>query len=307
MAQACVKVGAEGMSALKEGRVPKGDVIETAKTAAYFAVKNTAHALPHCHPIPVDHTHVSITLANNDTVVLEVTVKSVGKTGCEMEALHGASVAALTVYDMLKPIEKNMEILSVRLLEKTGGKSDYKDTFSASLTAAVIVMSDSIHAGKKTDRAGKAIADKLKASGVEVIHYCIIPDEPAELKKKLKETAGMGAAMAITTGGTGLSPRDITPETLRPLLDREIPGIMEAARSYGQRRTPYAMLSRGLAGMMGNMLVLALPGSTRGAAESMAALFPHILHLYKTVNPSYKHEKTGNRAASKSKIINQKS
>lgn len=198
-----------------------------------------------------------------------------------MEAMHGVSVVALNMYDMLKPIDKGVEIRHIKLLKKQGGKSDYSDTFNKVLSAAVIVCSDSISEGKKEDYAGKAVMAKLESCGVLVKDYQIIPDEKELIQEKAKHYHQEGIDLIIFSGGTGLSHRDVTPEALLPLLERRIPGIEEAIRSYGQDRTPYSMLSRSVAGSLGESLLLALPGSTKGAQESMDALFPALLHIFR--------------------------
>ncbi|CAM4252530.1 bifunctional molybdenum cofactor biosynthesis protein MoaC/MoaB [Zobellia nedashkovskayae] len=280
-AQAIVKVSRqETIDAIQNRTVPKGDVFAMSKAAGLLGVKKTPDLLPDCHPLPIDYTGIEYEVNGLEIKVL-VTVKTIYKTGVEVEAMHGASVVALNMYDMLKPIDKDIELHHIKLIEKKGGKSSFKDKFRRDLNAVVIVCSDSISEGKKEDRAGKAVMAKLKECEVTVQDYIIIPDDEATIQEKAKHYQANGADLIIYTGGTGLSQRDITPEALKPLLDRTIPGIEEAIRKYGQDRMPYAMLSRSMAGTIKNTLVLALPGSTNGAKESMDAIFPSILHVFR--------------------------
>jgi len=290
-AQAIVKVSKQDtIDAIKNKTVPKGDVFEMAKTAGLLAVKRTAEMILDCHPLPVEHAVVSYVIKGFE-VHIEVGVKTIYKTGVEVEAMHGASIVALTIYDMLKPIDKRIEIKSIKLLEKKGGKSDFHDKISETLTAAVIVSSDSVSKGKKEDSAGKIVREKLKSFDIVVKDYIVIPDEPEQLRQKVLHYCEKDFNLVVVSGGTGLSPRDKTPEALQPILDQDIPGIMEAARAYGQQRTPYAMVSRGLAGLRKNTLILAIPGSSKGAAETIDALFPSILHIFKVQEYGFRHEK----------------
>jgi len=151
------------------------------------------------------------------------------------------------------------------------------------------VISDSVANGKKEDKAGAAIMERLKKLGVTVDVHAVCPDVPEEIATIVKAWAAEGLDLILTTGGTGLSPRDRTPEAIAPILDREVPGIMEAARSYGQERMPLAIMSRGIAGMIGRTLVITLPGSTRGAQETMDALFPFVLHVVKVQEFAFRH------------------
>jgi molybdenum cofactor biosynthesis protein MoaC len=281
IAQATVKVSSQDtIDAVVNNTVPKGNVFEMAKTAGLFAVKKTSDVIPDCHPLPIEFTSVSYEVEDLE-INIQMKVKTIYRTGVEVEAMHGASVVALTMYDMLKPIDKGIEIGNIKLLEKQGGKSDFKDRFRKDLTAAVVVCSDTISAGVKEDKAGKAIMEKLENCSVECVEYIVVPDEVEDIQKVLLRHAEKNTDLVIYTGGTGLSKRDVTPEALQPLLDREIPGIMEASRAYGQERTPFSMLSRSVAGVKDETLVLALPGSTRGASESMDALFPALLHIFR--------------------------
>lgn len=268
--------------------VPKGDVLEAARVAALFAVKRTHDMIPDCHPLPVESASVRFGVEELE-IRIWVEVKTIYRTGVEVEAMHGASVAALTIYDMLKPIDKGIEIRNIRLVEKKGGKSDFKDKFREDLQAAIIVCSDSVAAGSKSDKAGKAVQEKIARHGVACLAYTVVADEVAAIQSEVLAQVSAGADMVLLCGGTGLSPRDVTPEAVRPLLDREIPGLMESARAYGQERMPWAMLSRGIAGMRGDTLIITLPGSTGGATETVDALFPWVLHVFRIVQ-AFRHD-----------------
>jgi len=287
-AKAELFVSSQSISAIKNNKVPKGDVFTSAKIAGLLAVKNTCNVLPHCHPMPVEYTDFEFSIKKNNLIEIIIEVKTIYKTGCEMEALHGVSVAALTIYDMLKPIDKDIEIRNIILFKKSGGKSDLSSYYDSNINASVLVISDSAYAKKSKDESGKFIKEKLKSFKIFVKSLETLPDEFDAVQKNIKSQVGKNIDLIITTGGTGFSKRDITSNAVKPLLTEEITGVMEFARSYGQKRMPYAMLSGGVAGFSGDTLILTFPGSLTGVKDYMNSLFPYVLHLFK-VRKGFKH------------------
>ncbi|GAB4209133.1 MAG: bifunctional molybdenum cofactor biosynthesis protein MoaC/MoaB [Bacteroidia bacterium] len=291
-AEVIIETTKEVIQKIQTNDLPKQDILPISKAAGFLAVKNTSSVIPHCHPIPIDGCEIDFSFRENELIV-RLTVKSINKTGCEMEALHGASIVALTIYDMLKPLEQTILIKHIQLIEKTGGKSDFKgyEKISQKIKAAVIVMSDSVSKGTKQDKSGLMIKEKLEELGIGIDEYIIIPDNIDIIRQNVQQLVEKKINLIVSTGGTGLSPTDVTPEAVRPMLDTEIPGIMEAARNYGQQRTPYSMLSRGIAGKIKDTLILCLPGSSKGVKESMDALFPYVLHIFRVAEGWDHHSK----------------
>lgn len=279
-AQATLRCEESTIALVVDNKIPKGDVLGMARAAGTLGAKKTSELIPLCHQIPLDLADLEFEIGKNEIKIMS-TVKAIWKTGVEMESLTAVSIAALTIYDMLKPLDDSLEITDIKLVEKTGGKNSWKQDFEEPLRTSVLVLSDSVSEGKKKDKSGQIIREKLKDQPVDVLNYEILPDEFKLIKNRLIELCDIEKMdLVLTTGGTGLSPRDTTVEATAEVLEREIPGISEAIRSYGFRRTPYAMLSKGISGVRGKTIIINLPGSSRGASESIDALFPWVLHSF---------------------------
>jgi cyclic pyranopterin phosphate synthase len=284
-AQSSINVTSSSIELIKKEQIPKGNVVESAKISAILGVKKTWELIPYCHHIPIDHVDVNLSL-HESLIEITVRVESVWKTGVEMEALTGCTMAVLTVYDMLKPIDDHLSIESIKLLEKTGGKNDYIENLEKKVKIAIFVISDSTFNGKRIDKSGKMILNRLQTqdSNTDVIGYEIMPDDINTIKAKLIKYSDVKLAdLIITVGGTGFSKRDVTPEATKLVIERETNGISETIRSYGQRRTPLSMLSRGISGLRGKTLIINLPGSTKGVSQSLDLLLPSIFHAFKMI------------------------
>ncbi len=287
------------IEAIRTGTLPKGHVLPLAEAAGILAVKKTSEILPLCHPLPVDAAALSFEFGET-SVTAFCRVSAHAKTGVEMEALSGVSAALLCIYDLAKGIDPDLELGSIQLLEKKGGKSGHWSRGEPSdekkqdrthtpphlewrgVRAAIITLSDRCARGEAEDRSGPALANALSDLGVTDLKTAILPDDAASLKSSVFHFLDTGVDLILTTGGTGVGPRDITPETLQSISEKLIPGFGERIRAEGLRKTPLSPLSRAEAYLIRGGLVISLPGSARGALESLEAiaqLIPHTLKI----------------------------
>jgi cyclic pyranopterin phosphate synthase len=275
---------------LKTGRLPKGDALAAAELAGVLASKNTPNLLPLCHPLPLDNVTVDFTLDSSlPGVHVRCEASTTAKTGVEMEALMGASVSLLCVYDLVKPVDPVLEISGVRLEFKSGGKKGYwthpktKTPPKAAKPprlgkAVVITVSDRVSARQSIDRSGPLLIEGLRSMGFIVAQSIVVPDEIEKIAIAIIKSSKRSVLVALT-GGTGLSPRDVTPEAVMSVCSRLIPGIGEALRVIGP---PTAPLSRSIAGQLGPTVVVALPGSPGGVRDGLSVLgelLPHAIHI----------------------------
>jgi cyclic pyranopterin phosphate synthase len=281
---------AEVIALVKADDLPKADVLATARIAGIMGAKKTSELIPLCHPLPLSSIAVDFAFAD-DAILITVTAKTTGRTGVEMEALTGVAVTGLTLHDMIKAVDPAAVLGEIRLEDKTGGKRGHwlRD---GSLevrphTAAVVVASTAGAAGTREDTTGPVISAWLEARGYSVSLTVVVD---ADIATELVRVVATAPAVVITTGGTGMSPTDRTPEATTAVLDRELPGVAEAIRAKGLEKTPTAALSRGVAGTANGTVIVNLPGSKGGVKDGLAVLDGLLDHLVAQVAGGGAHE-----------------
>jgi cyclic pyranopterin phosphate synthase len=287
-----VRISEQAAALLRDGALPKGDGLAVARVAAIAAVKLTPQIIPLCHPVPVDAVEVSLEV-DLTQVRIVVDVTSLGRTGAEMEALHGVTAAGLSIIDMVKAVDPHTVIEDVRVIGKSGGtrsapdRDGGQDGSQALPPMGYVIVSDRCSAGEADDHCGPIIAHGLHGVGADRVESRLVADDEAAIQAAVGQLAAAGCRVILTSGGTGLSPRDRTPEALTPLIDRPIPGIGEALRASA-RTTPRALLSRSCAGVMepkpergigAAVFLAALPGAPAGVEQAMGVLAGLLAHI----------------------------
>ncbi|MBT3849146.1 MAG: bifunctional molybdenum cofactor biosynthesis protein MoaC/MoaB, partial [Candidatus Marinimicrobia bacterium] len=213
-----------------------------------------------------------------NVILIKSTVKTKEATGVEMEALSAVSSAALTIYDMCKAVDKSMIIGEIKLIKKVGGKSDNAVEYRPNV--GVITLSDSISSGQEEDKSGPILIDGFSNAGCVVNHHEIYPDGSDKLISTIQGWVKDGVELIITTGGTGLGPRDLTIETMEKIFHSKLPGVEQALHAYGRGKVKTAMLSQLTAGVLKNAIVICLPGSIGAAKDALNVLIPTIFHSF---------------------------
>lgn len=266
----------EVIALVRADGLPKADVLATARLAGIQGAKRTSELIPLAHSLALSSVSVDFSL-DDTSIEISATAKTTGQTGVEMEALTAVAIAGLTLHDMTKAVDPQSVLGEIRLVNKTGGKSRMP---VRAQSAAVIVASTRAAAGTREDTTGPRITEWLEQRGYAV-ELSVVAD--ADVAAELSRVVATAPAVIITTGGTGMSPTDVTPEATSALLTRELPGVAEAIRARGLPNTPKAALSRGLAGTSGDTVIVNLPGSTGGVKDGLAVLDDLLAHLVEQV------------------------
>jgi cyclic pyranopterin phosphate synthase len=300
-AEAVFETTAEVLELVARDGLPKADVLATARLAGIQAAKRTWELIPLCHQLPLSSVKVDFALGES-SIRITTTAKTTAQTGVEMEALTAASVAGLTLHDMVKAVDPAATLTGLRLVAKDGGKhgSWRRDEAADAAapeparapvrrdTAQVVVASTRAAEGSREDTTGPLIAQWLAEQGLGVEATSVVAD--ADVASALRDAVASGPALVVTTGGTGVSPTDATPEATAALLDQDLPGLADAIRRAGSRAVPTAALSRGRAGVAGGTVIVNLPGSPGGVRDGLAVLGGLLHHLLDQVAGEGRHD-----------------
>ncbi|MFI6999845.1 bifunctional molybdenum cofactor biosynthesis protein MoaC/MoaB [Nocardia sp. NPDC050175] len=308
---------AEVIALVRADDMPKADVLSTARIAGIAGAKKTSELIPLCHQLALSSVKVEFGFTES-AITIEATAKTKGPTGVEMEALTAVAVAGLTLHDMVKAVDPAATLNGVRLLTKEGGKhghwvrpesadhhqvsaatesvpSEASATSTASpepvsdaRSAVVLVASTGVAAGTREDTTGPVLTEWLAGLGFSVHGPLVYAD--ADIAVGLADALRFEPSLVISTGGTGASPTDATPEATLAVLTRELPGVAEAIRQRGTAKFPLAALSRGVAGLAGRSVVVNLPGSPGGVKDGIAVLEPLLDHLLAQVAGGGSHD-----------------
>jgi cyclic pyranopterin phosphate synthase len=299
----------DGIALVRADDLPKADVLATARIAGIQGAKKTSELIPLCHQLPLSSVKVDFDFTA-DSILITATAKTTGQTGVEMEALTAVTVAALTLHDMIKAVDAAATMTDIQLRDKSGGKHGHWTRPAAAgqgsatepgqgaptkrprrskpraNTAAVIVASTAGAAGTRPDTTGPVIAEWLTAAGYTT-ELTVVSD--ADVAAEVVRVLKTAPAVILTTGGTGVSPTDRTPEATLAVLDRQLPGVAEAIRAHGVASTPMASLSRAVAGTARDTVIINLPGSPGGVHDGLAVLDELLPHLVAQVSGGGPH------------------
>jgi molybdenum cofactor biosynthesis protein MoaC len=313
VAQGTIQLSREAFAAIRDHSNPKGNVLALAEVAGISAAKKTSELIPLCHQLALSQVRVSFELVA-DTFSVTVYCEAIAdaKTGVEMEAISGVNGALLTIYDLSKAVDPVITLSDIRLNVKEGGKSGlwvhplhqlhqaahqqqvHQNSQNsqaqaphrknlADVRAAVVTVSDRVFSKTAQNLSGPKASALLEKEGAKIVLSAVSPDEKDEIVREIrKAVTEQQAQLVILTGGTGLSPRDVTPEALELICERMIPGIGELLRAEGSKHTSMSWLSRSQAGWFSDALLVALPGSPKAVEQGLETLFPilsHALHV----------------------------
>ncbi|ACV08896.1 bifunctional molybdenum cofactor biosynthesis protein MoaC/MoaB [Jonesia denitrificans] len=301
VARARVVVTADVIDVLRRGELRKGDALAVARIAAISAVKKTPDLIPLCHPLAITGVDVTVSLGDG-CVELEASVRTADRTGIEMEALTAVTVGALNIIDMVKALDRGAFLEWARIERKEGGASGQwvrdahgqmlreepgESTTSEARDACVtpdepfgyvLTVSDRAAAGARVDETGPMIVEAASQWGSQCMHE-VVPDDAVMIRDRVRAAVRQGAWFVVTTGGTGITSRDVTPDAVAPLLDKPLPALAHQLQVSGVGRAPGALLSRSVAGISEGALVVTLPGSVGAVRDGLEVLGPMMGHV----------------------------